>query len=149
MTMQQVCEEFGRTIREAYERLRQIPEAESGKPLAPGKWSRKEVIGHLIDSASNNHQRFVRAQLTDQLLLPGYEQEAWVRCQGYQQEAWADLLALWRSYNLHLLHVVSRIPEEKLNHLCRVANHEPVTLRFLVEDYLRHLKHHVRQGLGE
>ncbi len=145
--MQNITEDFERTIRESYGRLARVTEVDSEKPSLPGKWSKKEVIGHLIDSAANNHQRFVRMQLTDHLSLPGYEQNEWVKRQGYQTEAWADLIQLWRSYNLHLLHVVSGIPEAKLNNRCSVNNGEPVTLRFLVEDYLVHLKHHLGQVL--
>jgi hypothetical protein len=77
--MEDVIEDFRRTIEEAAARLLVISEEESRAPRAEGKWSSKEVVGHLIDSASNNHQRFVRAQFTDHLVFPGYEQEAWVR----------------------------------------------------------------------
>lgn len=112
--MQSLIEEFERTIKESYDRLSKITESDSEKPRAAGKWSRKEIIGHLIDSASNTHQRFVRAQLTDNLSFPGYEQDAWVKCQHYQNESWVDLVQLWRSHNLHLLHVVSCLPEDKL-----------------------------------
>src|SRR6476660_9710877 len=80
-------------------------EAESERRPAPERWSKKEVVGHLIDSASNNHQRFVRGQLAGGQDFPRYEQEGWVRVQGYQSARWADLIDLWRAYNTHLLHV--------------------------------------------
>ena len=143
--MQDVIEDFRRTISESYDRLAQMTEAASSEPVSAGKWSPRELIGHLIDSASNNHQRFVRAQIDGSLTFPGYEQEAWVERQAYKDESWADLTALWRSYNLHLLHVISHMSADKLGVLCAIGGSEPVTLRFLAEDYVKHLKHHLAQ----
>lgn len=145
--MQSVLEDFERTIRTSYDQLQKITEAESASAIAPGKWSRKELIGHLIDSAANNHHRFVRAQFTDQLLISRYDQESWVKHQDYRNEPWAQLLQLWKSYNSHLLHVASRIPEEKLNSLCQLEDAKSVSLGFLVKDYVVHLKHHLKQIL--
>lgn len=147
--MQNVIEEFKRTVSESYDQLVRISDAESAEPLSDGKWSPKELIGHLIDSASNNHQRFVRAQLAESHTFPGYEQESWVARQGYKNEAWEDLTLLWKSYNQHLLHVISRMPEDKLSVSCTVANSDPVTLGFIVEDYVRHMKHHLNQIFGK
>ncbi len=125
-----------------------ITEAESANPHAPGKWSKKQILGHLIDSAANNHQRFVRAQFSTPLSLPGYAQNDWVAAQQYQSEPWSALVRLWTSYNTHLLHVISNIPEEKWNHLCKIGEGEPVTLAFLAEDYVRHAEHHLAQILN-
>jgi hypothetical protein len=146
--MQSLLEDFEHTIRTSYDRLAEISEAESVAPTAKGKWSKKEVLGHLIDSASNNHHRFVKAQFTDDLLLSRYQQSAWVKHQDYASEPWKELLLLWKSFNLHLLHVASRIPAERLNALCRYEDSESVTLGFLVEDYVVHMKHHLKQILG-
>jgi DinB family protein len=147
--MQNVIEDFKNSINDSYDRLMQVSESASGEPMALGKWSRKELIGHLIDSASNNHQRFVRAQMEDGLALPGYAQEAWVERQGYKDESWANLAQFWKSYNQHLLRVVSRIPDDRLNALCAIGGSEPVTLRFVIEDYVSHMKHHLKQILGD
>src|SRR5262245_51591940 len=92
--------------------LARCSEAESELRPSPERWSRKEVLGHLIDSASNNHQRFVRGQLAAGQDFPGYQQEQWVRIQDYQGARWADLIDLWRAYNTHLLHVASRMSAE-------------------------------------
>jgi len=146
--MRNIIEDFKRTINESYDQLAQVAEDASAEPLSPGKWSRKEVLGHMLDSASNNHQRFVRAQIDSNLTFPDYAQKSWVERQGYKDETWADLVLFWKCYNLHLLRVVSRISEDKLNILCTVGNDEPVTLGFLVEDYVVHLKYHLKQILG-
>lgn len=125
--------------------LQQVSEEQSRKPVLAGGWSPKQVIGHLIDSASNNHQRFVRAALQGSLDFPGYEQQGWVRVQAVEEEPWPHLVALWASYNRHLAHVVAHLPSAQLEAVCRIGSGEPVTLRFLVEDYLRHLLHHLTQ----
>jgi hypothetical protein len=146
--MQELLREFQQTLVTSYIRLAQIGEAASAVKPAPGKWSPKEVIGHLIDSASNNHQRFVRVQLYDDLDLPGYEQERWVAAQAYQNASWTELLLLWKSFNTHLLRIITLIPAEKLTRTFRIAGGEPVTLAFWVEDYLRHMQKHLGQILN-
>lgn len=147
--MKKTAEELRSTIEAAIIQLRAITEAESQERPAPTKWSKKEIIGHLIDSAANNHQRFVRLQLSDQLSLPGYEQDGWVSVQHYQNESWEQLVQLWRSYNLHLAHVMADVPEDKLENTCAIGGDAPVTLGFIMTDYVRHLKHHLRQALPD
>jgi DinB superfamily len=125
--------------------LCRISEQESTAPLKDGGWSRKEVLGHLIDSASNNHQRFVRAALQDALEFPGYEQNGFVRMQAPGEADWRGLVSLWAAYNRYLAHVIARLPESKLNTPCQIGSNEPVTLEFLAKDYVRHLVHHLEQ----
>ena len=122
--------------------------AEGEQRPSPERWTRKEVVGHLIDSASNNHQRFVRRQLDSGQDFPRYEQEQWVRIQGYQSARWSDLIELWRAYNTHLLHVVERMTEEGRRATCRVGDGAEVTLAGLFVDYVDHLEHHLRKMLG-
>src|SRR5437764_8545226 len=104
--MQDFLDDFRTTIDVAAKQLLKISAEKSQVPRAQGKWSPKEIIGHLIDSASNNHQRFVRAQFTDDLIFAGYEQDAWVSVQQYGRESWPLLVQLWKSFNLHLAHVM-------------------------------------------
>lgn len=156
MRMEDVLDDFVRTVEEASARLLSLTDTEAAVPLAEGKWSAKEVVGHLIDSASNNHQRFVRAQLKGDLVFPGYAQEAWVRVQAYGEEPWPLLVNLWKFYNLHLAHVCGRAPERERLRARRehnlheigwasVKQEEPATLEHLMRDYVGHLKNHLRQ----
>ena len=157
--MDQWLDDFKQTINSAAERLIRISEAESEQPRAEDHWSSKQILGHLIDSAANNHARFVRAQMKDDLVFPGYDQDRWVQVQHYQQASWLQLVELWRAYNLHLLHVMASTPKEKLSRLCThhslqtiafetVPETEPTTLEYLMKDYVVHLKHHLGQVLG-
>lgn len=115
------------------------------KERAGGQWSRKQILGHLIDSASNNHQRFVRAQVSPGSSFPKYQQEEWVAAQLYADRPWLELVALWAAYNRHLLHLMEVAPQPAT---IRVGDAEPVTLEFLMTDYVRHLKHHLDQILS-
>jgi hypothetical protein len=110
-----------------------------------GGWSRKQLLGHLIDSASNNHQRFVRAALSDALDFPAYDTPGSVRVEAVERAAWPMLVDLWAAYNRYLSHVIRYLPEDKLNVVCRIGSNPPMTLRELAEDYLRHLVHHLEQ----
>ena len=143
--MQETLSEYESVISRALPKLLAISELQGSARATPDKWSKKEILGHLIDSASNNHQRFVRAQLSGEIKLPNYDQVVWVRTQEYQTETWEDLVHLWKLYNLHLLHIVESIPVDKLNSMCFIGESEPVTLEFLIQDYVRHLKHHLEQ----
>lgn len=158
--MDDALEDFRLTIEGAAERLRAMTEAQSEVRRAPAKWSPKEIVGHLIDSAANNHQGFVRAQFQDDLVFTGYEQEAWVAAQHYQQASWSHLVELWKTYNLHLLHLISHIPQDKLGRLQHKHNmhviawklldeKEPATLEYLIRDYIAHMKNHLRQILAD
>jgi DinB superfamily len=118
---------------------------ETSKPTIAGGWSRKQIIGHLIDSASNNHQRFVRALLQDEIHLPTYDQEGNVRVQRYQEMQWGQLVGFWESYNRFLAHVLAGVPKAKLSTPCYIGNNPKMTLEELAEDYVRHLQHHLDQ----
>jgi DinB family protein len=140
-----VAKDLQQTIDAALPKLRAISDAAASEPRAPGKWSRKQIIGHLIDSASNNHQRFVRAQQTASLSFPPYEQNHWVASQHYNDRPWSELVALWHAYNAHLSHVIARISDRHLAVPCVIESNDPVTLEFLATDYVAHLRHHLAQ----
>jgi len=127
--------------------LRAISEEVAGIPRAAGKWSRKEVLGHLIDSASNNHQRFARAEEGATLRLPGYAQDRWVASQGYRESRWTDLVDLWSAYNRHIAHVLQRIPESFRDLPYEIGGGAAVPLSFVALDYIGHLQHHLSQIL--
>jgi DinB superfamily len=143
--MKELSDQLLSTIDAAEPRLRQIRVAETAKPLLSGGWSRKQVLGHLIDSASNNHQRFVRASLQDSLDFPAYDQEGNVRVQAPQEAEWPLLVSLWATYNCYLAHIIARLPAAKLDTVCRIGSGQPTTLRFIATDYLAHMLHHLRQ----
>jgi uncharacterized damage-inducible protein DinB len=144
------------TIESVVPRLLDVGEEAASVRPAPGKWSPKEIIGHLIDSASNNHQRFVRAMFQDDLVFLGYMQDKWVAVQRYQDMPWSDLVTLWASFNRHLARYMAAIPEDA--RLKRHARHnldvlasnavpatEPATLDYFMSDYVWHLHHHLKQ----
>jgi hypothetical protein len=143
--VEQLSKQLLRLVEAAETRLRRIDEAETVTPTLPGGWSRKQVMGHLIDSASNNHQRFVRAALQPSLEFPGYDQNENVRVQVPQDADWSLLVSLWAAYNRYLAHIIAHLPASKLGTVCRIGSGEAVTLGFLASDYLTHLVHHLRQ----
>ena len=132
-------------IAAAEPRLRALTDAQASAPRAAGKWSRKQILGHLVDSAANNHQRFVRAQLVDSLTDPGYAQEHWVTVQRYADRPWSELIELWCVYNRHLVHVIAAIPESRRETPMLVGGDPPATLVFVALDYVGHIRHHLGQ----
>ncbi len=108
-------------------------------------WSRKQILGHLIDSAANNHQRFVRGQLVRDLSTPDYPGDEWVETERFQDRDWSELVQLWLAYNKHLQHLMTHIPPEHLDAIIRIGGDDPVSLEFVMIDYVRHLKHHLDQ----
>jgi hypothetical protein len=148
--MRELSDQLRCLVEAAEPRLQQIPESESIRAALPGGWSRKQVLGHLIDSASNNHQRFVRAMLQPSLDFPGYDQEGNIRVQAVQEADWELLVSLWAAYNRYLAHLIEHIPPSQLDMKCRIGAGEPVTLGFLASGYPTHLRHHLRQiGVAE
>jgi hypothetical protein len=154
--MPQYVLELRNAIEKGTALLERIGDDASRRPLEPGKWSTREVIGHLVDSASNNHQRFVRALFQDDLVFPGYDQDAWVAAQSYRDAPWRDLIALWRTFNLHIARLMETLPADERTRLRArhnldelawkpVSRDTPVTLDYFMQDYVGHLKHHLKQ----
>ena len=159
MTPPSVALDLREAVASAAPRLEAMSEAEASRPLSPGKWSAREVMGHLIDSVSHNHQRFVRARFLDHLEFAGYEQDRWVAEQRYASAPWTELVTLWRLYNLHLARVIEGTPPgvaeaPRARHNLDQIAWKPVprdhstTLLYFMDDYVGHLKHHLGQVLG-
>jgi len=116
---------------------------------SPEKWSRKEIIGHLIDSAQINLQRFVRCTYEENFKLV-YPQVEWVQAQRYQDADIRDLVGLWELLNLQIVRVLENYPEDRLQIKCdnsktTVSLH---TVEWLAQDYVDHLNHHLNQIYG-
>ena len=144
-------EEFKSVVSAFHESLRLVPEDLTAVRPGPDKWSLREIVGHLVDSASNNHQRFVRLHEEKTLVFPFYDQERWIRIQQYNDFGWSRLVELWHAYNIFLLHVVEKADSSCLGNTWKI-NGESVTLEWLICDYYRHLKGHIEhfhERLGE
>ena len=157
--MKNLGAKLARQVDWAEARFRQVSEVVSTEPALPGGWSRKQVLGHLIDSASNNHQRFVRANFVDDLIFPGYDQEKWVELGHYAEAPWESLLTLWREFNVQIARLMEATPDEVANaprtrhNLHQLAwrtvpEDQPATLGYFLSDYVDHLEHHLRQIRG-
>ncbi len=111
---------------------------------APGSWSRREELGHLIDSAINNYARVIRAQREAAPALPSYEQNVWVERGGYHDREWPELIAIWSAVNRHMLAASRRAPAAALDRQCTIGGGELLTLGFVIEDYVDHMVHHLQ-----
>lgn len=112
----------------------------------PYKWSKKEILGHLCDSALNNLQRFVRAQYEDRpYKVIKYAQNQWVELMDYQNLPIDHILNLWVSLNKQIVEVIAKIPEDKLQNSCEIGEGQTVTLEWIIKDYIDHMEHHFKQ----
>ena len=141
---------LARTIAAELPHLRAVPDgpatAAPNRPSGVG-WSQREELGHLIDSAVNNHARIVRASLETAFVGPGYDQAGWVAAHRYRDVPWTDLVDAWHAHNRILVPLVAAIPDAKLATPCTVGGDAPVTLGFLIDDYVLHMRHHLDQVL--
>ncbi len=125
--------------------LSQFSDEEFGAKPGQDKWSKKEILGHLVDSASNNHQRFIRIQIEDNPSI-SYDQNQWVSLNGYHTYNKKQLIEFWKLYNLHLIHIIEQIPQDVLSRIGTVRSAEEIMpLYFYINDYVAHLEHHLRQ----
>lgn len=149
-----------RAVEVATPKLSALSDDEVTHRRREGAWMPKQILGHLIDSGCNNHARFVRAQLCTELVFDGYDQEAWVDAQRYDEASWAELVSLWRWYNLHLARIIAAMPAEALtrertrHNLDEIAwrgvpRSQPVTLEYFVRDYVGHMENHLTQILPD
>jgi hypothetical protein len=130
-------------IEKTYQLFRTFPDPNLREK--EGGWSIKEILGHLFDSASNNHQRLLRYVKGGELKFPGYDQEEFVRRANYQEFEYLDLLSLWHRQNNLLFHIYDHIPEEDRESSIRVGDREAVSIRRLMEDYFAHMEVHEEQ----
>jgi hypothetical protein len=138
---------LAQTIERELPNLRALSDEQASLARAPGKWCAKEELGHLVDSAANNHIRFVGSALESQFRGPGYAQDEWVSLHGDSTTPWGAIVDFWFAYNSFLTRLVERIPEPQLETQCFVCRNEPVTLSFLIDDYILHMQHHIDQML--
>ena len=147
--MKDIAQQLRSIIAIVEPQLSRMNHDDMGFKPAPHLWSKTEILGHLIDSAANNHQRFVRAVNKVAAQFPTYDQNEWVRIQRHNERPWPSLVALWSAYNNHLSHVIGCIPEDAKSSPCNIGSEDPVPLDFVTKDYLRHLRHHLKDILGE
>lgn len=124
--------------------LSSINEKDFSYKASAEKWSKKEILGHLIDSAANNHQRFVRLQFEHEPVI-SYNQNNWARFSYHQTTPTDSLIKFWTGYNKHLLHIISEIPEKYYPNICVMSTGDRVSLEFLITDYVKHQEHHLKQ----
>jgi hypothetical protein len=141
----EVAEAFRRDLAAVEAALGKVPAAMTDMPWRAGGWTRKQIVGHLLDSAANNRQRFVRAAIDGTYAGPAYAQESWVAAHGYADQPWEKLLQWWHVEHEILAAIVERIPAGRLQSPCVVGESAQVTLQFLIEDYVAHQQWHLRQ----
>ena len=139
----ELSERLAEVLRKAMPWLVTISEAEASVPERKGKWSAKEVIGHLIDSAVNNLRRIMLLQIEAGPSLSGYAQREWVSLQHYAEREWAQVLALWFALNEHIAWTIEHVEKARLSNRGLIEG-EPLTLGFLIADYIAHMEHHLR-----
>lgn len=135
-------------VNEAEPDLRRISDMDAFARTSPTRWTKKEILAHLIDSATNNHQRFVRGAEQKGGAFPSYNQDLLQKLQRSNEAEWSLVITLWASYNRYLAHILSGLPPEAQECTCTVGDSQPMTLLFVAEDYVEHLKHHLNQILG-
>lgn len=147
--MRDVAEHLREVVRIAVARFAQMSDAQVRANPYPPKWSKIQILGHLIDSACNNQQKFVRVMEQSHMVFPGYAQNHWVDAQGYQDADWPQLVRLFESYNLHLAFVIEHAKPELLQNTITIEGPKgpagPYTLEFIMRDYIEHMKHHLLQ----
>ncbi len=143
-------------VHKATNEIQAIPEEQMSKKPAENKWSKREILGHLIDSAYNNHRRFIKATTQDHLIFEGYDQDAWVNINNYQNRTTAEVIHLWRETNLNLCFMLPKLSDDLL--LKKTTQHhfhtmcmqllpvgEASNLAYLIWDYIFHQEYHLNQ----
>jgi len=143
--MKNVADEIRRIVRDFEPAMRELDDTIIANRPQPKKWARKEILGHLIDSACNNQQKFVRMMQQSHLDFPGYRQDDWVDLQNWAAAHWPDMIDLWVAYNNHVAYLIENVKPEFLANTITIEGVGPFTLEFIMPDYVEHLKHHLKQ----
>ena len=145
MTPAAIAADLHAALRAGLDLFQHVDETRTSQRPANGGWCPREILGHLVDSACNNHRRFVIGRGAPPLVFDGYDGDQWVERQRYSQLPFRDIVALWAAYNRHLAHVIATTPQDALAHSGRGPEGGDVTLEFLMSDYVIHLRHHLDQ----
>jgi hypothetical protein len=145
--MKEISADLNRTVDAFYLQYKGLNDNIASKRPQPDEWSMKEIIGHLINSCSNNHQRFVGLQFVNEMSFPEYQKYhlEWMNAEKFNEMKIADLLLLWKQYNILIGHLIENIPSDKLDNYLTMPDGKENSLRKLVEDYVSHLKNHLDQ----
>jgi hypothetical protein len=146
--MTELAQAFRAGLDDVHRGLMSVPVSLADVQWREGGWTRKQIVGHLLDSATNNRQRFVRAASEGSFNGPNYGQDAWVAAHGYAEQTWETLLSWWEVEHEILMAIVDRIHESRFEAECVLDADAPVTLRFLIEDYVAHQRWHLKQLLA-
>ncbi|RYU96604.1 DinB family protein [Emticicia agri] len=147
--MKAVADYLCQTLQEVLPLLQVISEEDASIKPQPNKWSKKEILGHLIDSATNNQHKFVRTMAQPHIDFVGYAQDFWVAEQRYNHRNWKEIINFWYAYNLHIAHIIESVNPAYLSNTISIEGSGPFTLAFIMEDYVEHLKHHLKAILPD
>jgi hypothetical protein len=144
--MKDVYLELNSIINDFYNKYKSMDNEITSKRLGVDKWTLKEIIGHLIDSASNNHQRLVRLQIVDELIFPEYSKDnsRWIEIQKYNDLNFSDIILLWKQYNVLIGNIIKEVDKSKLENYWKRPDGNKITLKDLIIDYVRHIKDHLQ-----
>ncbi|UCH50491.1 MAG: hypothetical protein JSV54_05585 [Chloroflexota bacterium] len=144
--MKDVYLELNSIINDFYNKYKDTDNKITSKKPGVDRWTLKEIVGHLIDSASNNHQRFVRLQIVDELTFPGYgkDNSKWLEIAKYNEMNFSDIMLLWKQYNILIGNIIKGADESKLENRWKNSEGDKQTLKDLMTDYVRHIKDHVK-----
>ncbi|MCP1095181.1 DinB family protein [Bacillaceae bacterium OS4b] len=114
----------------------------------PHKWSKKEILGHLCDSALNNMNRFIKIQYEEHpYVIQSYNQEQWVLVQNYQERPLDEIVNLFCTLNKQIIHIITNTPNDRLSNLCDIGNNQLKSMEWLIKDYLDHMEHHINNQI--
>lgn len=142
--MEIIASELENLVNRHYPQLHRLDEEKAVYKPLPNKWSKKELIGHMIDSAQNNIRRFITAQYDNRPTIV-YDQDKWVSINNYQDNNIVDLVNLWHLLNKQICTILKNTPSE-MNSL-EVQTEATHSIEWLAQDYIKHLKHHLHQVL--